>query len=106
MADNGGWEDRSDIFADSDGEAKDDRAQGQVKGKKTKVFNVNEKLSVPQGFFFPPGYLIWRFLHRGKQLDVDFRDFTISQKHVLKAGWSYSGKRLLTKLSAAEETKC
>lgn len=51
VADNGGWEDRNDIFEDSDGEAKADGAQGQIKDEKTKVFNVNEKLSVPQIFF-------------------------------------------------------
>lgn len=32
VADNGGWEGQGDIFEDSDGEAKDDGAQGQVKG--------------------------------------------------------------------------
>lgn len=52
MVDNGGWEDQSDKCEDLEGEAKDDGAQGQVKDEKTKVFNVNEKLSVPQSFVF------------------------------------------------------
>lgn len=52
MADNGGWGNRSDIFVNLDGEAKDDRAQGQVKDEKTKVFNGNEKLSVLKLFIF------------------------------------------------------
>lgn len=74
------------------------KLKGNLKDEKTKVFSVNENL------FFFPSYLIWRLPHRGTQLDVQFRDFTFSQKHVLNAEARW--KRLLTKLSAAEETKC
>lgn len=46
VADNGGWEDRSDIFEDSDGEAKATKRMSKQR------MNINEMLSGPQVFFF------------------------------------------------------